>query len=94
MKKSAIVINTSRGPVADEKALADALNSGTIAGAGLDVIEYEPMRPDCPLINARNCIITPHSAWAPLETRRRLVSIVNSNIKAFLNGTPENVVNP
>lgn len=94
MKKSAIVINTSRGPVADEKALADALNSGTIAGAGLDVIENEPMRPDCPLINAKNCIITPHTAWAPLETRRRLVSIVNSNIKAFLNGTPENVVNP
>lgn len=94
MKKDAIVINTSRGPVADEQALADALNSERIAGAGLDVLEYEPMRPDCPLIGAKNCIITPHSAWAPLETRRRLIGIVNQNIKAYLNGTPENVVNP
>ena len=94
MKKDAIIINTSRGPVADEQALADALNSGRIAGAGLDVLEYEPMRKDCPLIGAKNCIITPHVAWAPLETRRRLINIVNSNIRAYLNGTPENVVNP
>ncbi len=94
MKKSAFIINTSRGPVADEQALADALNEGRIAGAGLDVLEYEPMRSDCPLIGAKNCIITPHVAWAPLETRRRLIGIVNSNIRAFLNGTPENVVNP
>ena len=94
MKKDAIIINTSRGPVADEQALADALNSGQIAGAGLDVLEYEPMRKDCPLIGAKNCIITPHVAWAPLETRRRLINIVNSNIRAYLNGTPENVVNP
>ena len=93
MKKDAIIINTSRGPVADEQALADALNSGKIAGAGLDVLEYEPMRKDCPLIGAKNCIITPHVAWAPLETRRRLIGIVNQNIKSFLNGTPENVVN-
>jgi glycerate dehydrogenase len=94
MKESAVIINTSRGPVADEQALADALNSGRIAGAGLDVLEYEPMRKDCPLIGAKNCIITPHVAWAPLETRRRLINIVNSNIRAYLNGTPENVVNP
>jgi len=94
MKESAVIINTSRGPVADEQALADALNSGRIAGAGLDVLEYEPMRKDCPLISAKNCIITPHVAWAPLETRRRLINIVNSNIRAYLNGTPENVVNP
>lgn len=93
MKKTALVINTSRGPVADEHALADALNSEMIAGAGLDVLEYEPMRPDCPLIGAKNCVITPHVAWAPLETRMRLIDIVNSNIKAYLNGTPENVVN-
>lgn len=94
MKKSALLINTSRGPVADEQALADALNSGLIAGAGLDVLEHEPMRPDSPLIGARNCVITPHVAWAPLETRSRLVSIVNENIKAYMNGTPKNVVNP
>lgn len=94
MKKNAIIINTSRGPVADEQALADALNSEMIAGAALDVLEYEPMRKDCPLIGAKNCIITPHVAWAPFETRKRLISIVNNNIKAFLNGTPENVVNP
>jgi glycerate dehydrogenase len=93
MKKSALLINTSRGPVADEQALADALNSGLIAGAGLDVLEHEPMRPDSPLIGARNCVITPHVAWAPLETRSRLVSIVNENIKAYMNGTPKNVVN-
>lgn len=94
MKKSALIINTSRGPVADEQALADALNSGMIAGAGLDVLETEPMRSDCPLKNAKNCIITPHVAWAPLETRMRLIGIVNNNIKSYLNGTPENVVNP
>lgn len=94
MKKNALVINTSRGPVADEQALADALREGRIAGAGLDVLEYEPMRPDCPLAGAPNCVITPHVAWAPLETRMRLIDIVNSNIKAYLNGRPENVVNP
>lgn len=93
MKKSALIINTSRGPVADEKALADALNSEQIAGAGLDVLEYEPMRPDSPLLGAKNCVITPHVAWAPLETRRRLISIVNGNLKAFLEGKPTNVVN-
>jgi len=93
MKKNAIIINTSRGPVADEKALAEALNSEAIAGAGLDVLETEPMVPDSPLYKAKNCIITPHVAWAPLETRKRLVSIVNGNIRAYLNGTPKNVVN-
>lgn len=94
MKKSAIVINTSRGQVADENALSEALNTGTIAGAGLDVLEYEPMRKNSPLKNAKNCIITPHVAWAPLETRKRLVNIVNSNIIAYMNGAPTNVVNP
>lgn len=93
MKESALIINTSRGPVADETALAEALNSHRIAGAGLDVLEYEPMRMDSPLANAENCIITPHVAWAPLETRRRLINIVNNNIKAYLDGKPENVVN-
>lgn len=94
MKKNAFIVNTSRGPVADEKALADALNSDQIAGAGLDVLEYEPMRGDCPLIGAKNCVITPHVAWAPFETRKRLIGIVNDNIRAFLDGTPKNVVNP
>lgn len=93
MKKNAILINTSRGHVADEEALAYALNSGTIAGAGIDVLETEPMLPDSPLYKAKNCIITPHVAWAPLETRRRLIGIVNSNIQSYINGTPTNVVN-
>ncbi len=93
MKENAILINTSRGPVADEEALADALNSGRIAGAGLDVLQTEPMSPDSPLYKAKNCIITPHVAWAPLETRRRLIGIVNNNIQSYINGTPTNVVN-
>lgn len=93
MKPDAFLVNTSRGPVADEKALADALNSNRIAGAATDVLETEPMRPDSPLLGCRNCIITPHVAWAPLETRKRLIGIVNDNLKAFLNGTPQNTVN-
>ncbi len=93
MKQNAILINTSRGAVADEEALADALNSGKIAGAGLDVLQTEPMSPDSPLYKAKNCIITPHIAWATLETRRRLIGIVNSNIQSYINGTPTNVVN-
>lgn len=92
MKPEAFLVNTSRGPVADEKALADALNSNIIAGAGVDVLETEPMLPDSPLYRCPNCIITPHVAWAPLETRKRLIGIVNNNLKAFLNGTPQNVV--
>lgn len=93
MKPDAFLVNTSRGPVADEKALADALISNKIAGAATDVLETEPMRPDSPLLGCRNCIITPHVAWAPLETRKRLIGIVNDNLKAFLNGTPQNTVN-
>lgn len=93
MKKTAILINTSRGAVVDEKALADALNRGEIAGAYLDVLEKEPMSPDTPLKKANNCIITPHTAWASFETRSRLVKIVCDNIKAWQNGTPINKVN-
>ena len=93
MKKSAVLINTSRGGVVIEKDLADALNSGNIAGAYLDVLEKEPMSSDTPLKNVRNCIITPHTSWAAFETRNRLVKIVCDNIKAWQNGTPTNKVN-
>ena len=93
MKPEAILINTSRGGAADEQALADALNSGKIAGAYLDVLVSEPMSPDTPLKSAKNCRITPHTAWAAYETRRRLMDIVCSNIKAWLDGKPVNKVN-
>ncbi|MBQ2841264.1 MAG: D-2-hydroxyacid dehydrogenase [Oscillospiraceae bacterium] len=93
MKKSAYIINTSRGGAIDETALADALNNGDIAGAGLDVLTVEPMLEDNPLRSAKNCLITPHIAWAPVETRMRLIEIVADNIKAFINGSPINVVN-
>lgn len=93
MKPTAYVINTSRGGVVDESALADALNSGKIAGAAVDVISAEPMAADNPLYTAENCIITPHIGWAPLETRRRLVALVAGNARAFIEGRPQNVVN-
>ncbi len=93
MKKTALIINTSRGAVVNEKNLADALNNNRIAGACLDVLEYEPMREECPLRNARNCIITPHSAWSALETRKRLLDIVSENLKNYLNGIPSNKIN-
>lgn len=92
-KPSAFIINTSRGPVVDEQALADALNSGKIAGAGLDVLAVEPPKSDNPLLSAKNCLITPHIAWAAFETRQRLVNIFEGNIEAFINGSPKNVVN-
>ena len=90
MKKSAVLINTSRGGTVNESDLADALNNGRIAGAYLDVLEKEPMSPDTPLKNAVNCIITPHTAWASYETRSRLVGIVCSNIQNWLDGKPSN----
>lgn len=93
-KKTAFIINTSRGPVVDEKALADALNSGKIAGAGVDVLSTEPPAKDNPLLTAKNCFITPHIAWAAFETRERLMGIFKSNIEAFVSGKPINVVNP
>lgn len=93
MKPSALLVNTSRGGVIDEKALADALNNDVIAHACLDVITYEPMREDCPLRGAKNCTITPHIAWAPKKTRERLLEVVEENIKCYLNGKPQNVVN-
>ena len=93
MKKSAIFINTSRGPVIDDQALADALNNGEIAAAGLDVLQVEPPKADNPLLTAKNCYITPHIAWASYETRARLMTILEENLKAFLDGKPQNVVN-
>ncbi|HAX94011.1 MAG TPA: glycerate dehydrogenase [Bacteroidales bacterium] len=93
MKKSAFLINTSRGPIIAGQDLADALNEGIIAGAGLDVLAAEPPAADNPLLKAKNCIITPHIAWATLESRRRLMDQAVKNVKAFLAGSPVNVVN-
>ena len=93
MKPSAMLINTARGGIVNEPELADALRNGTISAAYADVLEKEPMSPDTPLKNIPNCIITPHTAWAPLETRQRLVDIVCDNIRAWQNGSPKNKVN-
>ena len=87
------IVNTSRGGVIDETALAEAVKSGKVRGAGLDVLAVEPMREDCPLFGLDNVIITPHVAWTPLATRERLMGVVTSNIDAFLAGKPTNVVN-
>ncbi|MCL5278373.1 MAG: D-2-hydroxyacid dehydrogenase [Planctomycetes bacterium] len=92
MKPSAFLINTSRGPLVDEPALAEALNAGRIAGAGLDVLCEEPPRADNPLLSARNCYITPHIAWATRSARQRLMEIAMANVRAFLEGNPQNVV--
>lgn len=92
MKKGAVLINTSRGAVVDENALAGALKSGRLAGAAVDVLESEPMSPKCPLYGIENCLITPHIAWAGFETRERLFKIVENNLKSFLAGTPVNDV--
>jgi len=93
MKRTAFLINVSRGPVVDEEALADALNAGKIAGAGLDVLSVEPPPADNPLLGAKNCIITPHIAWANNTSRARLMDIAVNNLKAFIAGNPQNVVN-
>lgn len=92
MKKGAIFVNTSRGGLVDEQALRDALDSGHLLGAGVDVLQVEPMTEDCPLLGAPNLLITPHIAWAGVETRRRLMGVVAENIRQFLNGTPINRV--
>lgn len=92
MKKSAYLFNTARGGLVDEKAVAQALTNNAIAGFAADVLETEPQREDCPLIGAKNCILTPHVAWAPLETRKRLVGILFDNFEAFLKGEKKNVV--
>lgn len=93
MKDGAIFINTARGAVAVEQDLVDALDSGKLSFAAIDVLETEPMAQDCKLLKAKNCILTPHIAWAPMETRERLMGIVCDNIRNFLAGKPTNVVN-
>ncbi|MCR5724739.1 MAG: D-2-hydroxyacid dehydrogenase [Treponema sp.] len=93
MKPTAYVINTARGGLADENAVRQALEAYTIAGYAADVVLTEPMSPDNPLYKAPNCLLTPHIAWAPKETRERLLGIATENIKAFIAGKPKNVVN-
>lgn len=93
MKPTAFLINTARGPLIDEQALADALNAGVIAGAGLDVLQQEPPADGSPLLTAKNCIITPHMAWASRQARQRLMTVTAQNIAAFAAGKPQNVVN-
>lgn len=92
MKSTAFLINTGRGPLVDEAALAAALNAGRIAGAGLDVLSIEPPPPGNPLFTARNCLITPHIGWASREARVRLIDQVAANLRAFLAGAPVNAV--
>jgi glycerate dehydrogenase len=93
MKPSAFLINTARGPLIVEQDLADALAAGVIAGAGLDVLPTEPPRNGSPLLGAKNCVVTPHIAWATREARARLMDVAVENLRAFLNGKPRNVVN-
>ena len=93
MKQGALFVNTARGGVMVEEDLLEALESGHLGGAAIDTLKVEPMVEDCILMGAKNCIITPHIAWAPVETRERLMGIVSDNIKNFLNGTPTNKVN-
>ena len=94
MKDGVMIINNSRGPLIVESDLRDALNSGKVAGAAVDVVSAEPISMDNPLLDAINCIITPHIAWAPKESRQRLMDLAVENLHAFLSGAPQNVVNP
>lgn len=93
MKDGVMIINTSRGPLVVEQDLCDALNSGKVAGAAVDVVSAEPIAENNPLLKAKNCIITPHIAWAPKESRTRLINTTVENLAAFLSGSPINVVN-
>jgi len=93
MKPTAYLVNTARGQLVDETALAEALKAGTLAGAALDVVRREPIQMDNPLLSAPNCLITPHVAWASREARSRLLRTATQNLSAFLLGKPQNVVN-
>ncbi len=93
MKETAFIINTSRGSLVNEEDLAEALNNEKIAGAALDVVSKEPIEPDNPMLSAKNVILTPHIAWAALDARKRLMKTTVENVKAFLSGKPQNVVN-
>ena len=93
MKDGVILLNNSRGPLVVEQDLADALNSGKVYAAGLDVVGTEPINPDNPLLTAKNCIITPHISWAPKESRQRIMDCAVENVKAYIAGAPVNVVN-
>ena len=93
MKDGVIIINTSRGPLINEDDLAAALSAGKVAGAGLDVVSVEPIRVDNPLLKADNCLITPHIAWAPKESRARLMAIAADNLEHFIDGKAINKVN-
>lgn len=93
MKQGVMIINDSRGPLIVEEDLRDALNSGKVGGAAVDVVSTEPIQEDNPLLEAKNIIITPHIAWAPKESRQRLMDIAVNNLKSYLDGTPQNIVN-
>ena len=92
MKPTAVLINTARGGVTDESAVAAALNAGRLRGAGIDVLCEEPMRDDHPYLTAKNCYVTPHVAWGSIEARTRLIDIVADNLQAYQNGKPQNCV--
>lgn len=94
MKDGAILLNTARGGLVDEQALADSLKCGKLRGAAVDVVSAEPICKDNPLLSAPNCILTPHMAWAPVESRQRIIDCTYQSIRGFLNGEPVNVVNP
>ena len=93
MKDGAILLNTARGPLLDEKDVAEALASGKLRGAAVDVVSREPILESNPLLSAPNCIITPHMAWAPTESRQRILECTSRSISAFLDGKPINTVN-